>query len=342
MKIEKEDDISQSVANFLLRGRALLQDKKTRIRCGVALREFMFGNSKFDVVGFSDKEGTFYIVECKYGSHPVSIGHAFGQILAYKCIIEERGYEFLEEFLDELLRKPIKRVKPQHVIDLTKKKHAKFKFYVALREKACRRYKLLKMMKKSLPEVGIIRVNNNGACRLHIHGPRGTEDYTLCDSMPVSITFKKKYRSRKSFFEELEKELKTRINESFKDFKANKNDRNVKQFWYHTSSIHYEVWFGKKEGKIELGLHMESSAKRNDELYRYLMERKEELKEKIGSTLKIEKWLGRKIEWARAVVRYPWDGSYRNLDEDLMETLAKKMVVFIETLNPILADFLNR
>jgi len=105
MKIEKEDDISISVANFLQRGKAFLGDKKTRIRCSVALREFKFSNSKFDVVGFSDKEGVFYVVECKYGSSPVAIGHAFGQILIYKCIIEESGYEFLEKFLDELLRK---------------------------------------------------------------------------------------------------------------------------------------------------------------------------------------------------------------------------------------------
>jgi len=226
-------------------------------------------------------------------------------------------------------------------MDLMKKKMAKFKFYVALREKTCKRYKLLKMIKKSLTDVGIIRVNDNGVCRLYIHSPRGIEDYAICESKPVSVTFEKRYRSRKNFFEELEKELKTRLDERFKNYKTNRNTKNYKQFWYQSSSIHFEVWFGKKDKKIELGLHIESSTKRNDDLYHYLMERERELKEKIGSDLKIERW-GTKAKLARAVEKYPWDGSYRNLDENLMETLLKKMVVFIETLNPVLEDFLNR
>lgn len=51
MKIEKEENMSRSVEKFLIRGRVLLQDKKTRIRCSVALREFMFGNSRFEKNG---------------------------------------------------------------------------------------------------------------------------------------------------------------------------------------------------------------------------------------------------------------------------------------------------
>jgi len=341
MKIKNEEDISESVSRFLKRGKALLSDGKTRIRCNVTLREFKFKNCKFDVVGYSQKERSFYIVESKFGCEPVSIGHAFGQILAYKCILEEKGYEFLEKFVDKLLEKSTTGMSSKDIRSLLERREAQFKFYVALREKACKNYPFLRLIKKDLPFVGIIRVSDEGACRLHIHVERGEEDFKLCESTPVSISFKKKYRNRSMFFQELEERLKDKLPSNFTFFNATSNDRNYKQFWYQTSSIHFEVWFRKQKGDIEVGLHVESTPKMNDELYQLFLNNSKEIERKIGPNVKIERW-GSKTLMTRVVERLPWNGSYRNLDEDLMDSIVEHLKKYIEVLKPIIDDFLVR
>jgi len=51
---------------------------------------------------------------------------------------------------------------------------------------------------------------------------------------------------------------------------------------------HFEVWFGKKEKKIEVGLHLESTSKKNKRLLQFLLARKDEIIQKIGKGIIIE------------------------------------------------------
>ena len=339
MEIAKESDMSDSVKAFLSRGRTRLADKKAIIKCNVALREFKFSNCKFDVVGYNNREKAFYVVECKFGSDPVSIGHAFGQALAYRCLLEENGFEFKRKFVNELLAKSVKGIRYSDLEDLVNKPVSNFRFYVALRERACMKYKLLKLIKRKLPEVGIIRVKEDGACRLYIRTEGNQKDYEISRSKLVSISFKKKYKTREDFFQEMEARLRKELDKDLQQFKSNKNVYNYKQFWYRSSSIHFEVWFGKKNKKIEIGLHLESTSKKNKELLQFLNAKRDELIQRIGKGIIIEPWYGRKVEWARVVERYDWDGSYRNLDQDLMDKLVKRVKLYIETLKPMIVAF---
>lgn len=339
MKIAKESDVSDSVRTFLSRGRTRLADRKTTIKCNVALREFKFSNCKFDVVGYNNREKAFYVIECKFGSDPVSIGHAFGQTLAYRCLLEENGFEFKRKFVKELLARSVNGINYSDLEDLVNKPESNFRFYVALRERACMKYKLLKLIKRKLPEVGIIRVKENGTCRLYIRTEENQEDYELSKSKLVSISFKKRYRNRESFFQEMETKLRKKLSKELQQFNTNRNIYNYKQFWYQSSSIHFEVWFRKRAKEIEIGLHLESTPEKNERLLQFLRARKDKLMERIGKGIMIESWHGRKIKRGRAMERHDWDGSYRNLDENLMNKVVEKMKVYIETIKPIIDTF---
>ena len=337
MKIEKESEMSDAVKTFLGRGRARQADKT--IKCNVALREFKFSNCKFDVVGYNNQEKAFYVVECKFGSDPVSIGHAFGQTLAYRCLLEENGFKFKRNFVDELIARSVKGIRYSDLEDLVKKPESNFRFYVALRERACMKYKLLKLIKGKMPEVGIIRVADDGTCRLYIRTEENQQDYEISKSELVSISFKKKYENRESFFQEMETKLRKKLNKGLQQFNTNKNIYNYKAFWYQSSSIHFEVWFRKRTKQIEIGLHLESTTEKNKRLLQFLHAREDELADKIGKEIIIEPWRGKKIRWGRAVERYDWDGSYRNLDEDLMNKIVERVKVYIETLKPMVDVF---
>jgi len=338
MKI-KESKMSENVKTFLSRGRAHLKDERKRIKCTVVLREFKFRNCKFDVVGYNNQEKAFYIVECKRGSDPVSTGHAFGQVLVYSSLLRESGFEFKRNFIDELLRKSVKGMDATELMGLVKKPESTFRFYVALGERACKRYDLLKLMKSQMPNVGIIRVKENGECRLYVRNEENQKDHDLSESTLVSISFKKKYENRETFFKDMETRLKEELPESLKQFGTNSNTRNYKKFWYQSSSIHFETCFAKKCKEVEVGLHLESSPQKNERTLQFLLTRKKGIVEKIGKGIIIGPWYGKKTRWARASEKHDWEGSCRNLDEVLMNKLVERLETYIETLKPILDEF---
>jgi len=127
----------------------------------VVLTELDFNGPKFDVVGFSPRSEEFYVVECKKTSRPVGIGQTFGQILAYKAMLLESGRKFLTAFERDLRKKGGLR-KPfwEYAARFAERGKIPVRFFVALRQKACAHYDLLRALKNDLRRVGIIRINN--------------------------------------------------------------------------------------------------------------------------------------------------------------------------------------
>jgi len=186
MKIGNEKDMSKRVLKSLQ-----VRHRVPKLKCDVAVSEFQFERIFFDVVGYSKSERVFYIVECKRGSKATTIGHAFGQILAYKSLLGEKGYDFLEEFYNRLIIHRVKRIKFHDLEQAKEGENLRVKFYVALKEEACRRYDLIRLIKNSLGfKVGIIRVKNDGKCRFYIRTDEKAIDTEICASeiilVPVS------------------------------------------------------------------------------------------------------------------------------------------------------------
>src|SRR5271156_4048699 len=117
----------------------------------VAVRELNFGGPKFDVVGFSPDNDEFYIVECKRTKRPVGVGQTFGQILAYKAMIFDAGENFLTCFEHALAKAKFTR-EPFwiHAARFVASRKIPVRFYVALREEACGRPDVLKLIKRDL------------------------------------------------------------------------------------------------------------------------------------------------------------------------------------------------
>lgn len=183
MKIRNEKDMSKCVMKSLQ-----TSHKVPKLKCDAAVCEFQFQRFFFDVVGYSKSEKVFYVVECKKGSKATTIGHAFGQILAYKSLLGEKGYEFLEEFHDRLIRDRVRQIKFHDLEQAKEGENLRVKFYVALGEEACNRYDLIRLMKNSLGfKVGIIRVRNNGKCRFYIRTDEKANDTKICASEIILV-----------------------------------------------------------------------------------------------------------------------------------------------------------
>ncbi len=153
----------------------------------VALRELHLGGPAFDVVGFNPEEEEFFVIECKRTTRAVGVGQTFGQILAYKAMIYEAGEKFLDSFEKKLIKSRITKIKFwKHGAHFVDNGSIPVRFYVALREDACKQPEMLRLIKKDLSGVGIIRINSKNQCKDYIRTYPG-KDYDLCRSERVSV-----------------------------------------------------------------------------------------------------------------------------------------------------------
>lgn len=164
--MKNEAEMSQHVAAHL---------KKT------SAREIRVGGCKFDVVAYDKEQRLFEIAECKLGSAPTVIGHAFGQAAAYCGILSAHGVEFLNAYTKQV------NLKFSRMMEATNQgKHFKVAFYVALEDNACHQVELIRSIKRLIPNIGMIRVKDDGKCRrfIRIGGRKHPE---LCKAEPVTV-----------------------------------------------------------------------------------------------------------------------------------------------------------
>jgi len=153
----------------------------------IAIRELNLGGPTFDVVGFDPQQEEFHVVECKRTSRAVGIGQTFGQILAYEAVIYEKGESFLDAFEGRLQKDVMGKIGFwQHAARFVSAKRIPVRFYVALRQNACDRLGLLRLIKRDLQNVGIIRITNRNACRDYIRDS-GEKNYEICRSEKVNV-----------------------------------------------------------------------------------------------------------------------------------------------------------
>jgi len=325
MKQKKEESMAKAVMNSFLRGRLY--------KCKSALREFQMQKCKFDVVGYNSTEKTFYIVECKAGRKATDIGHAFGQILAYKSVISDKGYDFLRQFNEK------SRVRFEDLIQAVQEKRLRVRFFVALRQNACKNLQLLRLMKQSLPDVGIIRVRDDGACRPFIRVEGNVKDYDICKSQVMSIPVRRIYEKRE-FLSYLSSRLRDELAgsglEDFKTYmKVEGAFANYQQFYYERKALHFEIWFRKS---IEIALHSEASKSTNKRILRFFKSKEKEIQAKLGKNVMINPaWGKRRKAWGKVYEEIP----KTELDDELLETISARLAAYIRTLKPLTDDLLG-
>jgi hypothetical protein len=166
--VKTESDMSQAVACSLGK---------------YAAREIRVGGCILDVVAYNKKEKLFTLVESKKSRKATGIGHAFGQIAVYSATIASQGGR---PFLDAYSKKvPLQVSEWMRATDGYRR--FKVEFYVALTAEACKHAALLQSMKDILPNVGIIRVKPDCACRKSILMTGGKKNYELCRAKPTTV-----------------------------------------------------------------------------------------------------------------------------------------------------------
>jgi hypothetical protein len=146
-----------------------------------AAKEIRINGCIFDVVAYDRKERLFRVVECKRGSKASTIGHAFGQLATYKATIAAQGQRFLDVYSKKISMRLGRWMEATNTYT-----SIRIAFYVALTEKACKRLDLIRSLKESLPEVGIIRVKPNGFCRKYLR--KGAEKYErIAQARPITV-----------------------------------------------------------------------------------------------------------------------------------------------------------
>jgi len=324
MKIKNEEDMAKAIISSFIRGRLY--------KCRPAVREFQLQKCKFDVVGYNSNEKAFYLVECKAGRKATDIGHAFGQILAYKSVLSDKGYDFLKQFNEK------SRVRFEDIIEAVQEKKLRVKFFVALRQNACKNFQLLRLMKQSLPDVGIIRVRDDGACRPYIRVEGNRKDYEICNSQLMSIPVRRIYE-RREFFDYLSSKLRDELAgsglENFRTYmQVGGPFGNYEQFYYEKKALHFEVWFRKM---IEVGLHSEATKKStNQKILNFFKSKMKEIQENLGENITINPAWGRKREgWGKVYEEIP----KTELNEELLEKVTARLAAYIRTLKPLIDDF---
>ena len=132
-----------------------------------------------------------------------------------------------------------------------------------------------------------------------------------------------------NFLRELERAVHERVGGGGAEFNSNLRSRIV-QFWTGLDrAIHYEVWIHERTAQIELGLHFESTVRRNRELYWRFERELLAIHALLGSSIWLEEW---DRGWSRIYETQPlWP-----LDSARVHTTADRIAEMVRIFQPIL------
>jgi len=310
-----------------------------RLKCDIAIREMGFKGCKYDVIGYNKQERAVYIFECKLGTNITSIGQAFGQILGYKAILKDNGYEFLLKFYEKYHEEVIKnrswlKIKLEDWIEVVNTRKMNFKFFVVFREEAKGlANEILEIQRDQKFRIGVLSITKGGMCTPHLSWKKEIDDQ-LIRSDRIEINLIKKFNIQ-SFLEELQKKVKRDVYKRYPQFRSYVGG-NILQFklFPHT---HYEVWMTKRKG-IEIGIHIESDKKNTERIYKILESRKKDIKQRLGKDVIFDKEWGR--GWTTGKGAY-WSRIYeeserKKLDENFLKEISERLKEYIYAIQPIL------
>lgn len=133
------------------------------------------------------------------------------------------------------------------------------------------------------------------------------------------------------FFAALRKELKRSLPAELRGFSWLRGRGRLMKVHYGDPSFHYEAWHHTGAGRLEIGLHFESSGERNQSAFGFFRARMVEVKEELPRA-ELEPW---DRGWVRLYETMP----AARLDRDVLESTGALLSAYITTLQPMLGEF---
>jgi hypothetical protein len=335
----KEKAMSEKIKSYLTNEHKLKFSSGVEyLKCNAAVCELkLSGGIILDVVGFSKKDKTFCIVECKRGANAKDIGNAIGQILAYRWILDGRGYELFSNFFDRLKNEDLRIISLDDIHGIEESGKFQCRFLVGLVQRACSKYKLLRLLKTSIkPEIGIIRYRESkgkGKCELHIHTEQSIEDYDICRSEPAGVEYRKKY-TREEFLERVQERFFENDNVRRLVKSTTKSSR-LYQYRFGRSAFHFEVGV-LKGNSITISLDVEPKKKRyKEDFFDFVEPRKQLIRKTLGwEPFYQRNWL-KEGTWGRIGT----STKYELLDDQTANKTANCLVGLVRCLKPVVDEF---
>jgi hypothetical protein len=106
------------------------------------------------------------------------------------------------------------------------------------------------------------------------------------------------------------------------------------KLYYAEPAFHYEVWHHAGAGRLEVGLHFESSAADNEAAFEFFRSRIVEVKAGLPRA-ELEPW---DRGWTRLYETMP----AARLDDDVLAGAARCLGGYVTTLQPMLEEFTRR
>ena len=139
--------------------------------------------------------------------------------------------------------------------------------------------------------------------------------------------------SSRSFFEALPLAVAARLPAELRGFETRRGPGRLMKFDYGRPEAHFEAWHHAAIGRFEVGLHFEGSGAFNQAAFEYFRRRILEVKAALPSA-ELEPW---DRGWSRLYETLP--APY--LDHELVAVAGARVAAFVETLQPMLIDFLD-
>jgi hypothetical protein len=134
----------------------------------------------------------------------------------------------------------------------------------------------------------------------------------------------------RTFLRSLPAKIKTELPAPLRDFRSGAQWSYLVKLYYGNRDLHYEASHHARRRTIEIGLHFEADDLTNARL--------------LGAFRAHERGIQRKLptarfeEWDRGWTRIWEPVAYERLDEALRDDLAKRLALYVATLEPVLRD----
>jgi hypothetical protein len=136
--------------------------------------------------------------------------------------------------------------------------------------------------------------------------------------------------NRREFFAAIVSEVRTALPQELAAFRHRANSMLLK-IDYGNDRIHYEVWADGARSRVEIGLHFEDGPASTAAYLAYFDARIVEIKHQLGPQVELERWTA---SWGHLFESVPLG----RLDRGFVKTVAGRMVVHIQTLQPMVEE----
>lgn len=136
------------------------------------------------------------------------------------------------------------------------------------------------------------------------------------------------------FFTELRKRLKQRLPPGMRDFRTTRGRGRLMKVYFDEPGFHYEAWHHSGAGRLEVGLHFESSAADNQAAFDFFRAHMVAVKSDLPRA-ELEPW---DRGWSRLYETVP----AARLDDAVLDDTLDCMAAYVVALQPMLEEFMRR